>query len=406
VDSVVVNVLTAPNASVLATDVACAGNVNGALDLTTNGGQSPYVYSWDNGSASEDQTGLAAGTYTVTVTDGCSLTATASATIIEPTAVSASLDQVLDATCNGLSDGEILVSISGGTAPYAFSWSNGVSSEDLAGLPAGQYSGTVTDANGCSITTPPITVNAPSVVAVTVDNVTDASCGLTNDNGSISISVSGGTPPYSFDWSNGSTTEDIAGLAAGTYVGIVRDANGCEFVSPPLAINVPSVVVLGVSGTGVTGAAANDGTATATATGGTAPYAYSWSNGQTTDVINGLSPGAYAVTVTDANGCTAEGVATVPFFLGATELEGGGSALLYPNPTNFTAVLDLRFPAPVQQLTIELFNALGQRIRTFRADGAVNITLPVSVADLPEGTYFIRLDADGKTAVQTLQVAR
>jgi hypothetical protein len=405
-DSVVVNVLDAPTATVAATDVACAGNNNGSLDLTANGGLAPYGYNWDLGFNSEDVTGLAAGTYTVTVTDGCSQTATATATVNEPAAVTPALDQVVDASCNGLSDGEILVSVSGGTAPYAFAWSNGDTTEDLNGLPAGQYSGTITDANGCSATASGIVVDAPSVVAVSVDNISDAACALTNNDGSISISVSGGTPPYTFNWSNGATDEDITSLVAGTYVGIVSDANGCQFVSPPLAVGVAPALTLGVTGTAVTGAGTNDGTATAVAAGGSAPYTFVWSDGQTTDTANGLAPGAYSVTVTDANGCTAEGTATVLFFLGSNSVEGWGSIGLYPNPAQSTAVLEARFQAPVQHLTIECFNALGQRVGSFQADGARELSLPISVAEWPEGMYFVRLNADGNVSVQALQVAR
>ncbi len=195
----------------------------GSIDLSVSGGTTPYGYSWSNGATTEDISGLSAGTYTVTVTDFNGCTTTASATVTEPDPLTATAVATPE-TCNEDDDGSIDLSVSGGTTPYGYSWSNGATTEDISGLSAGTYTVTVTDFNGCT-TTASATVTEPD--PLTANAVATPETCNEDDDGSIDLSVSGGTTPYGYSWSNGATTEDISGLSAGTYTVTVTDFNGC-----------------------------------------------------------------------------------------------------------------------------------------------------------------------------------
>lgn len=292
-------------ASAIAVDVLCAGDATGDVDLSVSGGTAPYAYAWSNGATTEDLNAVPAGTYTVTVTDAGNQTATASATVNEPSPVSVGVSSSA-VSCNGGSDGTATAMASGGTSPYAYSWSNGGNTATISGLAAGSYSVTVTDANGCTGTAS-LDVSEPAGLAVSVSS-TDATCNGDSD-GSISASVAGGTAPYTFAWSNGGTAATISGLSVGNYTVTVTDANGCTgsasvSVGEPAAVNISTQVVDASCGQA-------DGSASASASGGTAPYSYAWSNGGNTASISGLAAGTYSVTATDANGCTGTGTVTV-----------------------------------------------------------------------------------------------
>ncbi|HNP99253.1 MAG TPA: hypothetical protein PKK99_09370, partial [Bacteroidia bacterium] len=157
-----------------------------------------------------------------------------------PAVLSASTTQI-DELCNGGNTGSIDLTVSGGTSPYSYSWSGGQTTEDLTGLLAGTNSVTVTDANGCT-TTASATITEPTAISLSTTQV-DVSCNGGN-NGSIDLSVSGGTPGYTYSWSNSETTEDISGLVAGPYSVTVVDANGCS-ATTSATITEPAAIVIG-----------------------------------------------------------------------------------------------------------------------------------------------------------------
>ncbi len=221
--------------------------------------------------------------------------------------VSAAVDAVTAIACNGDSSGAIMITTTNGVAPYTYSWSNGATTEDLTGLTAGSYTGTITDVNGCTLVAGPVMVTEPTAITLAVDAVVNASCNGDSD-GSISITPTGGTAPYTYSWSNGASTEDVAGLAPGSYTGTITDANGCTLAAGPVVITEPAA--LGFTADGFSGpscAGGADGFLSITTTGGTAPYTYIWSNGATTEDISGLVAGNYGGTITDANGCVVTG---------------------------------------------------------------------------------------------------
>jgi gliding motility-associated-like protein len=281
------------------TDVLCFGESTGAIDITVSGGVGGYTYSWSNGATSQDISGLIAGTYDVTVTDvnGCFINQ--SVTITEPTAALAVTETTANLSCFNADDGAIDISVTGGTAPYAYDWSNGVTTQDLVNLPEGTYEVEVTDANSCKIFRS-YTITTPDELILT-SSTTNLSCKGAAD-GTIDINITGGTLPYIYAWSNGAAIEDLSGLAAGNYSVQITDANNCT-VNQSFTITEPAVLALNYTQTDVQCFGENTGAIDITVTGGTAPYTYAWSNATTSQDINTLAPGTYDVIVTDVNGC-------------------------------------------------------------------------------------------------------
>lgn len=299
------------------TNVLCNGGTTGSATVAGGGGTAPYTYLWSNAATTASITGLAAGTYTVTVTDALGCNNSTSVTITQPTAISlGGIPSISNASCGGGCDGAISnVVIIGGTGPYTYLWSNGATTANISNLCAGTYTGTVTDANGCTFVSPPITISSGGSLALAnTPTITNITCnGLCN--GAVSgVSVSGGTAPYTYLWSNGATTANISGLCAGNYSLTITDNGGCSFVLPlpvtisePTAISVPTPTVTNITCNGLT-----NGSATVAPTGGTGAYSYAWSPaGGTAATASGLAAGTYTVVVTDANGCTASNTATV-----------------------------------------------------------------------------------------------
>ncbi len=313
-ESVEVTEPAALSASGVAINISCNGGSNGKVDLTVTGGTAPYTFVWSNTATTEDMIGLSAGTYDVTVTDANGCTATESVEVTEPAALSAS-GVATNISCNGGSNGKVDLTVTGGTAPYTFVWSNTATTEDLSGLSAGTYDVTVTDANGCTATE---SVEVTEPAALSASGVaTNISCNG-GSNGKIDLTVTGGTAPYTFVWSNTATTEDLSGLSAGTYDVTVTDANGCTAtesveVTEPTTFVVSTIVTANVTCNG--GAT---GTGSITLSGGTAPYEFTFGSTTysnvpdgTTIPLGGLTAGTYDVTATDDNGCTASSSMTI-----------------------------------------------------------------------------------------------
>ncbi len=281
----------------------CAGTNNGSLTVEVSGGVTPYSYVL-NGAAVVNSPvaiftipNLAAGAYDLIVTDGTGCTANGSAIIAAPPSIGTSTVQA-NVLCNGTATGSIDLIVSGGTSSYTYNWSNGSTSSDLTGLPAGTYTVTVTDANNCSNTISSIvTEPAPIIVQALITNL---NCNTTM-GGVVQLFVVGGAGTYQYMWSNGAQTKDIGNLSAGTYCVTVTDVNGCTATTcatitepPPLTIN-PVITYTNCSSASV----AID------VVGGTPPFTYLWNTGISTPLGIFQSSGNYSFTVTDANGCTA-----------------------------------------------------------------------------------------------------
>lgn len=369
----------------------CKDDLNGQVFVTVTGGTPSYTYDWDNDGTGdnddiEDLNGLGDGTFSVTVTDANGCTAMQSATLTEPAQLMASTVVDSNISCFGFSDGGATVSGTSGTMPYTYAWSNLATSASITGVVAGTHSVTITDANGCTSTNDVILTQDTEVLLPTLSS-TDLACHSSQTQGFVqggsvdAFGVTGGTSPYTYSWSDGSTGSFIGALP-GTYTVTVTDANGCTdvdsalvsepdslvlvllgvgspnchggqgsacvqasggtqpyffggdvisfggsvdacnnlvagnyfasvadatcgfVVTVPFTITEPDVLVsVAAVDSNVSCFSLSDGGATASATGGTAPYTYAWSNLATTASITGLAPGTYSVTVTDATFC-------------------------------------------------------------------------------------------------------
>ncbi len=205
-------------------NVLCNGGSTGSMDLTVSGGVSPYTYSWTGGATTQDRSGLAAGTYTVTVTDANACTKTLSTTITEPAGMVLT-ETHANVLCNGGSSGSIDLTVSGGVSPYTYSWTGGPTTQDRSGLAAGTYTVTVADANACTKTLS-TTITEPAGMVLTETHV-NVLCNGGLDWLDRSDGVWRHVSPYTYSWTGGATTQDRSGLAAGTYTVTVSDANAC-----------------------------------------------------------------------------------------------------------------------------------------------------------------------------------
>lgn len=283
--------------SVTSTNVTCFGLNNGTATAIGSGGWTPYTYHWSNGATTAMVTGLAPGSYSVTVTDVDLGYAVGTVLITQPPQLGVQVygeSQI----CGIVPDGKVTAVPFGGTPPYTYQWSNGGTSAQITGLPEGTYTVTVTDANGCTAAGSG-TVYFWNEGIWLMDTSTNVTCfGL--NNGTAHISAMSGTPPYTYHWSTGSNSQDVSGLAAGNYTVTVTDANGCSNFTN-VTITQPTALTL--TSTTVNAACGLAGSATVIPSGGTPPYTVVWSTGSTSFTISAL-PGSYTATVTDANGCT------------------------------------------------------------------------------------------------------
>jgi hypothetical protein len=292
------------------TDINCFGGTTGAINVTVTGGTAPYTYQWSGSSTAttEDLTNIAAGTYNLTITDAKGCITTQNVTIAQPTAALAANNVKTDINCFGGNTGAINVTVTGGTAPYAYQWSGGstATTEDLTNIAAGTYNLTITDAKGCT-TTQNVTIAQPAS-ALAANNVkTDVNC-FGGNTGAINITVTGGTAPYAYQWSGGSTatTEDLTNIAAGTYNLTITDAKGCTTTQNVTIAQPTAALAANNVKTDINCFGGNTGAINVTVTGGTAPYTYQWSGGSTatTEDLTNIAAGTYNLTITDAKGCT------------------------------------------------------------------------------------------------------
>ncbi len=287
--------------AVTKTNARCFNASNGTATVTVTGGRAPYSYAWSSGQATATVSSLGAGTYTVTVIDANGCVKTATTTLTQPTALTAAATPN-NPRCFGSANGSVALAVSGGTAPYSYLWSNGQTSATATNLAAGNWSVQVTDSKGCTYNTAGA-LTQPTALQGTVQS-TNASCNGSTD-GTASATVSGGSAPYTYSWSTSPvrTTQTATGLSAGTYRLMVRDVQNCvALYTATLSQPAPIRIAVQTYQASCTGAA--NGKAVAIPTGGTPPYTYSWSSGQTVDSATGLLPGSYSVTVTDSKGCT------------------------------------------------------------------------------------------------------
>lgn len=289
------------------TNVTCHGGNNGAISLSASGGTGAITYNWGGGIAGSSRTNLTAGSYSVTATDanGCTVKQTYSITQPSPISITSN---VTNLPCQGGGNtGAINIYVTGGTAPYNFAWSNGAFTQNISNLGLGTYTLTVTDQNNCTQTATFNISQAGNLnYTATVNNI---SCHNTA-NGSITLTPTGGTAPYNFNWSNGALGASIANLSPGTYSVTLTDAVGCV-ISGSFDITQPAPITVNIGKNNPTCFGSDNGEITLTVNGGVAPYTYAWNNGNNSADNENLSAGNYSFTITDNNACTFTGSVTL-----------------------------------------------------------------------------------------------
>lgn len=342
-------VITEPTAGLSATIVAstgvlCAGAANGNATVDVSGGTGPYSYTWNTAppQTGASATGLTSGTWQVSIADANQCTTSTSVTIAQPAPLAA-VSVISPALCQGAANGAVDVTTSGGISPYSWAWAGPggfiATTEDISSVNAGGYTLTVTDGNGCSIVQS-FDVNQPGLFTVSaipaLHGTAHVSCPNSAD-GAIDLTVSGAVAPYNFAWTGPggfiASTEDIAGLQAGTYSVSIIDVNGCS-TGLDVTLLAPAAIAVQTSqssfgGTSVPCNGGSNGSITTEIIGGLAPYTTAWTgpSGFTSSLedLGGLSAGTYELTITDANGCTSGHIAALTEPLTLTASDGGTS---------------------------------------------------------------------------------
>ena len=291
----------------------CTGNNDGSVNITVIGGVTPYTFTWSNTAGTQNLAAVAGGTYTVTVSDnnGCSSSKSFVVTTHAMVSATATSTPEYCSKGNGTATG---VGSLGSGGPYTYLWNNAQSTTSISNLIAGTYTVTVSDSH-CTTTTT-VVVGTVAGPTASTNNVINTTCGL--PNGSVQVTPAGGTPGYTYLWSNAGTNATITNVLAGTYNVTVTDAAGCTTTAVAVigGTTVPTAAVTSI-------VPANcgylNGSITVTVNPGTPPYTYVWSPSvQTTQTAAGIPSGSYIVTVTDAAGCTTTASGTVPQLAGPT----------------------------------------------------------------------------------------
>lgn len=368
------------------------------LTASGNLGKPPYTFAWGPAAGLSATTGtnvtacpLTATNYTVTITDsnGATGTTTALVDIYPSTIINTAITNV---SCKGGTDGTATANPSVGTAPYSFLWSTlpSQTSDSVSNLAPGIYFVTTTDANGCTQSTS-VTITEPPVIALT-PNVTNATCG--NNNGTISITGSGGTGTLTYSWITGPAGQTISAIGAGSYTVAVVDSKNCTLTLVVPVSNTPAPTISSLTSTPVTCNGGSDGTAEVTANGGTGSLTYSWSSGGSgVTSVTGLSAITYVVTVTDATGCMRVSTVaitepdlvkpiTVPVSSTCGNSNGSAGVLVTGGTGAYTYLWST---GSTSQTTTGLTAALIYTISVTDAAGCTNSST-VTVQDIPGGT--------------------
>ena len=398
--------ITAPpaiTASTMQTNVSCNGGNNGDAMVMVSGGVTPYTYAWSSGGTGAMETGLGAGTYTCTITDANSCTSVQTATITEPAPFNPSAIET-NVTCFGGNDGAIDITVTGGTLPYTYDWNNNTyTTEDISGLSAGTYIIVVTDANGCTVSGT-LAVVQPSQIAHN-GVVTNAS-GCTTNDGMIDLTTLGGTGPFTFVWSNSSTSEDQSGLDGGVYSVVITDSLGCT-ESATFTITEPGAPTVTYSEPTDTACGGSLPTPAFTLS-GESPAGGTWSGpGVSGNIFDPMTAniGYNVITYnyTDSAGCSGSAMDSiwVDLCMGlASQVSGLNSQFsIFPNPT--TGLLNIITNG--DNATIVVTDALGRQVTSVVSNST---STQIDLSGNANGMYFVRVEQNGNTSTQRVMIAK
>jgi hypothetical protein len=386
----------------LGTDQTICGGTAATLTPTVTVSPATSLL-WSDGSQSAFIEATTTGIYTATVMNasGCMDTDTVEVTVSAAPAIANGTTNV---SCGGLGDGAIDLTVTGGTGPYSYQWSNSATTEDLTGLSGGFYSVTVTDSGTVSNCAYLMNYQLiePTTLSVNVDTVYMTCNG---NDGSINITTYGGSPIYTYNWSTAATTEDLTNAPAGTHTVSITDANGCETTATgtvtattPIVITIDTIYaeIMAIMG-GID----------ITATGGSGNFQYIWNTGYGFDDISGLVAGTYDVTVIDlTTGCqkVITGI-VVPYQL--PDFVNTISALdafkLYPNPTEGRVFVNIVL-AETTEVQLDVMSITGQVLQSFEPRESLEQNYEINMTDYPSGVYLARFVIDNKVITEKIIV--
>lgn len=305
-NSLNVYVSPVPTITITPTNNLCNGNCNGELLAQPQGNFLPYLFVWSDGQTTNPSTGLCVGQYDVSFTNNLGCVSSGNSTITEPTQITSSTSFV-DVLCFGGHNGSASITVNNGTPPYSYNWEGPNSytgnTATINSLYAGTYNVTVTDANNCEIINT-VSISQPLELLASEIEPFNINCYEASD-GKILLSPVGGTPTYSYLWSNGTVTQNLINVGPGVYDVIITDINGCvgynsaTLTQPTELVNNSTTIVDNVCFGNTAGSITID------INGGVTPYLITWSNGATnTEYIESLLYGTYEVTIVDTNNCT------------------------------------------------------------------------------------------------------
>lgn len=378
---------------------ASCGQTNGTASVMATSGVSPHTYTWNTTPPqyTTTATNLAAGSYICTVKDagGCATNFTVTVSNVGGPTVNVIPTNPL---CAGQT-GSATASATGGAGGYTYTWSNGTIGQTITNAAPGTYSVTVKDASNC-VSVSSVTITAPAQLNALV-NMTPATCAGA-DNGSALVTASGGTPSYTYTWSNGFIGANATNLAPGNYTVTVKDANNCT-TTGTVTVTAPPAINTNISSTPSSG---SNGTATCTATGGTAPLTYTWNTTppQYASTATGLAPGTYNCTVVDANGCSKSVDVTVNLQSGI-ELAAMGikDFQVYPNPNNGLFNLNVSLQNP-SNLKLSIVDMSGKAVFETSKYYSDTWSETFEIRQLAGGLYFVQLATDKGTVSLKLVV--
>ena len=409
------------------THITIFGQNTGAIAVNVSGGNDGFTYSWTgpNGftATTKDISNRIAGNYIVTVRDngftstmdntGCIATRSFEITEEDELLVTIAYETTdTNLKCDGDDNARLFATVTGGVTPYTYVWSKETSvgsgvfdtlsdtSTLLIGADEGNYRVEISDPNG-AMTTDQFFVDDPEPLDITISE-TDINC-FGDTTGAIDITVSGGTPPYRYQWSNGATTQDISGIASGDYSLSVTDANNCMISSAVVTITQPTapISIDNATITNLTGFQTGNGSISITTIGGTPGYTYEWRIDGTTSVIetaatiNNIPAGTYEITITDTNNCTLIDtfVVTQPDLLEVTNIQPDSQLLCFGDQT---VTLTATIAGGVPSYIYRWYNIL---------DNTTTLSTTDTVTNLGVGTYAIAVtDTNGNQTTDTFTI--
>ncbi|MFW5850853.1 MAG: gliding motility-associated C-terminal domain-containing protein [Bacteroidota bacterium] len=287
--------------------VSCYGFDNGYAVASVKGGVTPYSVSWSNGKTSYINANIGPGMYTFMVQDADGCLVSDSVQILEPTALTAIIDNTKGISCGGVCDGRATINVAGGVVPYSYEWTSGETTATANALCGGQNYITVTDDNACEYVDSVIIVDTMPRIGLDAFFI-EPNCGIAE--GEVAVDPFGGIPPYTFAWSTGDTDSLIQNVQADVYEVTVTDNAGCT-LDTILFLQDNSTLTIDFERQAITFCDPCNESYVALPQNGTAPYSYEWSTGDLTALSDSLCPGEYVVQVTDANTCVRSALLTV-----------------------------------------------------------------------------------------------